>query len=190
SYRAEDVHDFAWVADPYLEMLAGKAKVEGGTVDVRVLYRPGHEAFAKRHLEAGIGAIERFSAAYVPYPWPVMTIVDPPMDAVFGAGGMEYPTLVTTAGDSVFVRPGLRLPEYVTVHEIGHNWFQGILASNEPLEAWLDEGVNDWADAKVMAELYGARSNAIDWMDWHADVVELQRAIAEDNPLPAPIATA
>ena len=68
---------------------------------------------------------------------------------------MEYPTLVTTAGDHVFARDGLRLPEYVTIHEVGHNWFQGILASNEFEEAWLDEGVNEWADGEVMARLYG-----------------------------------
>jgi len=189
-YKAEDVHDFVWMADPYMEVMTGSAKVEDGKVEVRVVYRPGQEAFAKRHLQAGIGAIEKFSAAYVPYPWPIMTVVDPPPDATAGAGGMEYPTLVTTAGDSVFTRPGIRLPEYVTVHEIGHNWFQGILASNEPLEAWLDEGVNDWADAKVMNELYGSRSSIVDWMDWHAEVVALRRAAAEPGALPSPVATA
>jgi hypothetical protein len=189
-YKAEDVHDFAWMADPYMEVMSGSAKVEDGKVEVRVLYRPEQEDFAKRHLQAGIGAIEKFSAAYVPYPWPIMTIVDPPMEAMFGAGGMEYPTLVTTAGDSVFLRPGIRLPEYVTVHEVGHNWFQGILASNEPLEAWLDEGVNEWADVKVMNELYGSRSNVLEWKDWHGDVVALQRASTNAGALPSPIATA
>src|SRR5258708_21016464 len=40
-----------------------------------------------------------------------------------------HDALPISAGDSVFMRPGLRLPEYVTVHEVGHNWFQGLLAS-------------------------------------------------------------
>jgi hypothetical protein len=189
-YKAEDVHDFVWMADPYMEMMSETAKVEDGTVEVRVMYRPEQEQFAKRHLRAGVGAIEQFSAAYVPYPWSVMTIIDPPPDAMEGAGGMEYPTLVTTAGDSVFARPGVRLPEYVTIHEVGHNWFQGMLATNEPLEAWLDEGINDWADAKVMTELYGPRSNVIDWMDWHAEVTSLLAAIGDREPIPSPIATA
>ena len=189
-YKAEDVHDFVWMADPYMEMMERTAKVEDGEVKVRVLYRPPQEAFAKRHLQAGVGAIEKFSAAYVPYPWPIMTIVDPPPDAMFGAGGMEYPTLVTTAGDHALMRPGVRLPEFTTVHEVGHNWFQGILASNEPLEAWLDEGVNEWADGKVMVELYGARSNVVDWMDWHAEVIGLESVRGEGVVLPSPIATA
>jgi hypothetical protein len=119
-----------------------------------------------------------------------MSVIDPPVDATAGAGGMEYPTLVTTGGDSVFARPGIRLPEYVTVHEIGHNWFQGILASNEPDEAWLDEGVNEWADARVMAEIYGERTSAIDWMDWQVGTSALRRAAAGDTgDIPSPIAT-
>ena len=94
---------------------------------------------------------------------------------------MEYPTLVTTAGDSVFTRPGMRLPEYVTVHEVGHNWFQGMLASNEPSEAWLDEGVNEWADAKRDGRaLRPAHAARIDWMGWQAEVGALRRAVAGD----------
>ncbi|MDB4963670.1 MAG: peptidase rane alanine aminopeptidase [Myxococcales bacterium] len=191
TYRAEDVHDFAWMADPYMDVMSGEAKVEDGTVEVRVYYRPAQHAFARRHLDAGIGAIEKFSAAFLPYPWPLMTIIDPPLDAANGAGGMEYPTLVTTGGDTVFARPGLRLPEYVTVHEVGHNWFQGMLASNEVVEGWLDEGVNDWADGKVMNEMYGARSSGIDWMGWQAEVAALRRAVSTDpGSLPSPIASA
>ncbi len=191
SYHAEDVHDFAWMADPYMDVMSGQAKVDNSNVEVRVYYRPEQKEFARRHLEAAIGAIERFSAWFVPYPWPIMTVIDPPMDAAKGAGGMEYPTLVTTTGDTVFARPGFRLPEMVTVHEVGHNWFQGILASNEAVEAWLDEGVNEWADARVMDDLYGARTSGVDWMGWQAEVAALRRALAEDpGSLPSPIASA
>jgi hypothetical protein len=190
-YQAQDVHDFAWMADPYMEVMSGQAKVEDGTVEVRVVHRPDQKPFARRHLQAGIGAIEKYSAAYLPYPWPIMTIVDPPPEAAKGAGGMEYPTLVTTAGDSVFSRPGVRLPEMVTIHEVGHNWFQGMLASNEAVEAWLDEGVNDWAEAKVLIELYGPRTSALDWMGWQAEFGALRRAASSDpSSLPSPIATA
>jgi hypothetical protein len=191
TYRAEDVHDFAWMADPYMEVISGKATVADSTVEVRVYHRPEQRAFAHRHLAAAAATIERFSDWFVPYPWPIMSIVDPPVTAVDGAGGMEYPTLVTTAGDSVFARDGLRLPEYVTVHEVGHNWFQGMLASNEVEEAWLDEGVNDWADARAMADIYGQRTSAVDWWGWQADIAGLRRALVEDpDSLPSPIATA
>jgi hypothetical protein len=199
TYHAEDVHDFAWMADPFMEVMSGQAKLATeGTVEVRVYYRPEQRGFARRHLEAAVGAVEKFSAMFVPYPWPILSVIDAPPEAAAGAGGMEYPTLVTTGGaiggvgiDSVFMRPGIRLPEYVTVHEVGHNWFQGLLASNEAEEAWLDEGVNEWADGHVMAELYGPRTSLLDWMGWQAEVSALVRA-AENRTtgLPSPIATA
>ena len=189
-YRAEDVHDFAWMADPYMQVIEGTAKVEGGEVAVRVYHRPEQREFARRHLAAGIGAVETFSELFVPYPWPVMTIIDPPVGAE-GAGGMEYPTLVTTAGDGWYSRPGVRLPEYVTIHEVGHNWFQGILASNEIDEAWLDEGVNDWADGEVIARLYGERGGIVDWMGITVEMNRLRRLVTSPiASLPVPIASA
>ena len=192
TYRAEDVHDFAWMADPYMEMMNRQVLVAGGgAVDVRVYYRPEQEDFARRHLDAATATMIRFSEWFVPYPWAVMSVIDPPPEAAAGAGGMEYPTFVTTAGDSWWARPGMRIPEYTTVHEVGHNWFQGILASNEPVEAWLDEGVNSWADANVMADVYGSRANGIDWMGWQADISALASAVIDDpGSVPSPIAAA
>jgi hypothetical protein len=190
TYRAEDVHDFAWMADPYMKVMSGTATVAGGDVEVRVFYRPDQHDFARRHLAAGIGAIETFSEMLVPYPWPIMSIVDPPVGAD-GASGMEYPMLVTTAGDGWYARDGVRLPEYVTIHEVGHNWFQGMLASNEGAEAWMDEGVNEWCDGEVMGKLYGERGSAVDWMGITMDIDRLRRAVtAPLASIPSPIATA
>jgi hypothetical protein len=189
TYHAEDVHDFAWMADPYMKVFVGQARIEKDTVEVRVYARPEQEDFALRHRDAAIGALERFSADFVPYPYSHLTVIDPPIDAALGAGGMEYPTLVTTMGDWVGFRPGVRIPEYVTVHEVGHQWFQGMLASNEAEEAWLDEGVNEWADAHVMADLYGPR-HGIDWMGWQAEIADVIAAWELDPSSPSPIATA
>jgi hypothetical protein len=189
-YRAEDVHDFAWMADPYMEVMSGTARVEGHQVEVRVYHRPAQRDFARRHLAAGIGTIEQLSTLLAPYPWPVMSIVDPPLDAAGSAGGMEYPTLVTTAGDHAGMRPGMRLPELVTIHEVTHNWFQGLLASNEGAEGWLDEGLTEWASAVVLARLYGERGSFVDWMGWTGEYLHVQRAIYGDlADLPTPIAT-
>jgi hypothetical protein len=153
-YRAEDVHDFAWMIDPYMQVITGTAKVGQDQVEVRVYFRAPQRAFAERHLRAGIVTIEKFSELLVPYPWPIMSIIDPPPDAAAGAGGMEYPTIVTTAGDLFAFEDGGLAPEFVTVHEVGHNWFQGILASNEVEEAWLDEGVNEYFDHVAMERVF------------------------------------
>jgi hypothetical protein len=188
-YRAESVHDFVWMADPYMQTISGTARTAGGPVEVRVYFRPSQREFAERHLSAGIGAIEQLSALLVPYPWPRMSIIDPPSNAESGAGGMEYPTLVTTAGDSVLMPEGVRLPEYVTVHEVGHNWMQGILASNEVDEAWLDEGMNEYVDGLVMNRLYGEAAAVIDWGGLRAGFYAVQAATgAPYGDIPEPIA--
>jgi hypothetical protein len=209
AYRAEDVHDFAWMADPFMDVLRGTAKVAPfpvaqdapaeapadaaalREVEVRVYFRPGHRAFAERHLGAAIGAIEAFSEMYVPYPWSIMTVIDPPLDAAASAGGMEYPTLVTTSEDGPLTPDGVRVPEFVTIHEVGHNWFQGMLASNEVDEAWLDEGVNEYADSLVMTRLWGERAAMVEWGGHEVGTDDLRYiAVPRLADIPAPIATA
>ncbi len=186
-YHAEDVHDFAWMIDPFMQVVRGTAHTELGDVEVRVYHRPAQAAFARRHLQAAIGAIEQFSAMYVPYPWPIMSVIDPPPAAAGSAGGMEYPTLVTTSGDGFFAPEGVRIPEYVTIHEVGHNWFQGMLASNEVEEAWMDEGVNEYADSLVMDALYGD-DGFVHWLGFSADTLQIRR-VTDLATLPSPIAT-
>lgn len=177
TYHAESVHDFAWMADPEMGWIAGQAKSELGPVEVRVYFRPDQRDFAERHLRAGIAAIEQFSKMLVPYPWPRMTIIDPPPDAAGSAGGMEYPTLVTTAADTAFAPEGVLLPEFVTVHEVGHNWFQGMLATNEVDDAWLDEGMNEYVDGLVMDELAGGPERFIDYAGFTAGYYALRAGL-------------
>ncbi len=187
-YRAEDVHDFAWTADPWFRVMSTQATTSAGQVEVRVYHRPGHEPWARRHLEAGRRTIEGFSRLFYPYPWSIMSIIDVPADALTGAGGMEYPTLVTTGGDHVLTPPGSWFPEQVTVHEVGHNWFQGLLASNEVDEAWLDEGINEYADGLILDEWLGPDRSLIDLWGARVGYYDAER-LADCNQLVSPIRT-
>jgi hypothetical protein len=87
-------------------------------------------------------------------------MVDPPLNAL-AAGGMEYPTLFTTMGSWFFPR-GLRMPEMVTIHEFGHGYWYGMVASNEFEEAWLDEGINSYSEIKAMDRYYGSDRSMVD----------------------------
>jgi hypothetical protein len=133
-FRADDVHDFAWTAWPHFrersEQIAGVA--------VRLLHPPGHDRNATRTLELLRRALPHFNARYGEYPYPTLTVVHPPSHAG-EAGGMEYPTLITTGGDW-HLGYWTRAIEYVTVHELGHQWFYGLLASDERRWPFLDEG--------------------------------------------------
>jgi hypothetical protein len=76
-----------------------------------------------------------------------------------GAGGMEYPTLIT-AGAFWMLPAGVRLTELVTIHEFGHNYWYGILGSNEFEEAWLDEGITTYSEIKIMEKYYGGNEGS------------------------------
>ena len=95
---------------------------------------------ADNQFAAVIYALEYLDARVGPYPWPHLTFVDPPVSGS-GAGGMEYTTLFTSSGGGM-VPSFFKMAEMVTLHEFGHAYFMGILASNEFEEPWLDEGVN------------------------------------------------
>ena len=105
--------------------------------------------------------MERFDEWYGPYPYAQLTVVDPPHGAG-EAGGMEYPTFIT-GGTSWFVPKGDRdEPEGVTEHEFGHQYWYGMVATNEFENAWLDEGINSYTEVKVMDSLFGHNTSAIE----------------------------
>lgn len=144
-----DVHDFAWTAWDRFESREERV----GDVSVRVLYPRGFERDAERELAAVRFALPYFGARYGAYPYPTLTLVHPPESAA-EAGGMEYPTLITTGG-AWHGLPLTRLIELVTIHELGHQYFYGLLASNEVLWPFLDEGVNSYAEADALRAMFG-----------------------------------
>src|SRR5690606_31678390 len=148
-----DVHDFAWTADNrYAEPLVGYYEGPGSPrVTVRVLYTPDYESNAKPALDATIASLEYFSRTLGPYPYRTVTVVIPPYGAD-EAGGMEYPTFFTASSfgnvdEGTITRD---LLDFVTIHEFGHGYFYGILASNEFEEPMLDEGLNEFWDQRML----------------------------------------
>jgi hypothetical protein len=150
-----DVHDFAWTA--WDAFRTRKEKIEG--IDVTVLSPPGYGDAVERELETLRFAIPHYGKRYGPYPYPVLTVVHPPAAAA-EAGGMEYPTLITSREPSWTPR-GLHLLEIVTIHEFGHQYFYGLLASNEDAWPFLDEGLNQYAENEALVAWKG-RCSAID----------------------------
>lgn len=152
-FIAEDVHDFAWSASPHfhrVETVYSDPNVSN--VAVKLYLQPEHEALANRYLRAAVSSIKHYSEWFGTYPYSTLSVVVPPAGAS-GAGGMEYPTLVTAwAADKK--EPGYEL-EQVILHEIAHQYFYGLVASNEFEEAWLDEAFTSYAEDKLMKKEYG-----------------------------------
>lgn len=156
TYRAQMVHDFAWTAG---QNLVEQTREHEG-ISIRQLIPPDRAADGPAHLDIAVATLDHMQRRFSPYPWSTLTIIHPPPYAA-GAGGMEYPTLFTT-GDRERLPPGadaLGFSErfsglYVTAHELGHQWFQGLLASDEFAQPWLDEGLNSFSNALVYFDHY------------------------------------
>ncbi len=178
------VHDFAWTASPdfiivedrfdpdtdvppqQTERMAALLGVPPEElrlqpVDIKLFLQPPHRAQADRYIEAAKVAIRGYGLPLGAYPYETLTMVDPPRGGM-GAGGMEYPTFITLGTHPLLNAPGfdkVLAAESVTVHEFGHNFFQGMIASNEFEESWIDEGMNSFYEMVVMDAYYGHMIN-------------------------------
>ena len=152
-FHAENVHDFCWVADPDFPLVQDSL----GPTRINVLVRKGDEKKWQDVPSYARKALAHYGAHYGAYPYGQLTVVDASLAA---GGGMEYPNLVVISSPSV---PFTRLLEDVVIHEIGHQWFYGMLGSNELAEPWLDEGITTFAEMRYFDEVHGPRGNLFDF---------------------------
>ncbi|HYN42974.1 MAG TPA: M1 family aminopeptidase, partial [Thermoanaerobaculia bacterium] len=181
-YEQASIHDFAWTADPRYVVkedtfdpakdipqaeLARAAKLLGRTeadllsgfrpVKLRFYMQPDHVGQWTRYADAQKWALAWFGLYAFPYPYAQVSCIDPPEDGT-GAAGMEYQTLYT-AGTArvlgIWPLTGVRPQEMVVIHEFGHGYWYGLLASNEFEESWMDEGINSFTEYEMMDRRYG-----------------------------------
>ncbi|MCS4156613.1 M1 family metallopeptidase [Salinibacter ruber] len=147
-FRAEDVHNFAWSADP--DYIHDKVTADGTTH--HILYKP-EVAEQWRPLRNNMPDLTAyFSDEYGDYPYPQMTV------AQGGDGGMEYPMFTVVSsydGPEFEEKSSYRSILGTTVHEFAHMWFYSALGSNEADYAWMDEGFTSYATTEGMAHLAG-----------------------------------
>jgi len=148
-YTQSRVHDFAWFADKSFRVLKGEVILpqSGRVVTTWAMYTENSADLWKPHaMEYLHDGILKYSQWNGDYPYNQVTAVDGTISA---GGGMEYPN-VTVIGN-VSTKEEL---EVVIVHEVGHNWFYGILGSNERDFGWMDEGLNTLNEMRFVAEKY------------------------------------
>ncbi len=157
AYHGDDIHDFAWTASPRFKVKDdGVFQGQMGPVKMRILMQPAHWSQAERHEKILRESLAYFERSYGPYPYKTITLVDPEPDSA--AGGMEYPTFIT--GESSWFMPeGNHWLEIVVAHEFGHQYWYGMVATNEFEDAWMDEGINSYSETKVMDSLFGPDSS-------------------------------
>lgn len=147
-FTQKNVHDFAWFADKRFEVLKGEVKLphSGRTVTTWAMFVTHHHQLWKDAPEYLHDGTYYYSLWNGDYPYDNVTAVDGTISA---GGGMEYPnvTVIGNAGSKTEL-------EIVIVHEVGHNWFYGILGSNERVHGWMDEGLNTLNEMRYMETKY------------------------------------
>jgi len=152
SYSAENVHDFAWFADKDFVIQYDTLQLPSGKItEAFTFYQPNGNKEWRNSISYVEDAVTHYSNWIGEYPYPVVQAVEGPRNQ--SSGGMEYPmiTLITSPGAD---RESL---DGVITHEVGHNWFYGILGSNERDQPWMDEGLNTYYEFRYEAIKY--RSN-------------------------------
>lgn len=133
-FTAPNVHDFMWAADP--EFIHKSVKLRD-SVTLHLLYKTTNRPATEWEniLVQAQKAFPFIEKTFGPYTYKQYSFIHG------GDGGMEYPmaTLLFNSG--------------AWLHEWMHNWYQGIMATNESLYAWMDEGFTDYADNRVLAFL-------------------------------------
>ena len=185
TYHGDDIHDFAWTASPRY-----KVKDDGvfqglmGPVAMRILMQPAHWGQVERHEKILRESLDHFERWYGPYPYKTITLVDPEPDSA--AFGMEYPTFIT-GGTFWWVRKGLYFPELVIEHEFGHQYWYGMVATNEFEDAWMDEGINSYTEVKVLDSVLGKNTSIMNIAGATAGERETQRlsyiGVADLDPI-------
>jgi hypothetical protein len=184
TYHGDDIHDFAWTASPRYKVRESTYQSQMGPIKLRFLMQPAHWSQAERHEKITRDTLDRFEKFYGPYPYKTLTVVDPEPDSA--AGGMEYPTFIT--GDSSWFMPdGFHLVELVVEHEFGHQYWYGMVATNEFEDAWMDEGINSYTEVKVMDSILGKNTSVVNMAGATAGEREVQRltyiGVADRDPM-------
>jgi hypothetical protein len=136
-FVADTVNDFAWAASDRYVWDATRATIPGsGPIPVHVLYLPGNAPGYSRAPAVVRHALEFYSALWMPYAFPQLTMVDGP------DGGMEYP---------MFIMSGIGAAD----HEAGHEWWPMMVGTNETWYGFMDEGFNQYMNILSAADLAG-----------------------------------
>ncbi len=185
TYHGDDIHDFAWTASPrYKVKDDGVYQGQMGPVRMQILMQPARWNQVERHERILRQSLEHFEKWYGPYPYKTITLVDPEPGSA--AEGMEYPTFIT-GGSNWFMPDGLYIPELVIEHEFGHQYWYGMVATNEFEDAWMDEGINSYTEVKVLDDVLGQNTSILNMLGATMGEREQQRlgyiGVADIDPI-------
>ena len=144
-YLLDQAHDFAWFCAPDYYVRQSKIEINGQEVKTYAFFTGRNKSWKDATLYVD-SSVYYYSKWLGPYPYNTCTAVE---GALRAGGGMEYPTItVISAGGAPLML------DLIIAHEVGHNWFYGILASNERDHPFMDEGFNSFYETRYLRTRY------------------------------------
>ncbi len=144
-FQAQMVVDFAAVASHNLE---SHSRIFQGTL-LTYFGPSAHAARLEEIFTAAETTLAYCNRTYGPYPYKKLVLAQGPV----GTGnGMEFPMLVTLAPPDVPLAGTLLLRD-VIIHELAHQWWYQLVATNQFVEPWLDEGFTSYTTGKIFERL-------------------------------------
>ncbi|MDP1727289.1 MAG: M1 family metallopeptidase [Bacteroidota bacterium] len=135
-FLQDSVHDFAWFCSKDFKVAHSEVFLNNGKkVDTWLFSKTKNRDGKLTGIEHLDEAIKFYSEKVGNYPYALAQVVITPLKA---GGGMEYPTITNCQ----------RIDKTIIVHEVGHNWFYGILGSNERDYPWMDESINTYYEGR------------------------------------------
>lgn len=158
-YSQEGVVDFAFSIGSNMESFETTHQLAtGGDVEIHIFQPQGFEHQVERWVHATAASLDVMSTRVMPYPYDTVTVVMPPM-AGMRALGMEYPTIFTGGpGGRIWDDSPLattHINEIIISHEFAHQYFMGLMATNEFEDAFMDEGMTEYWGAEIMEDIFG-----------------------------------
>lgn len=141
------IRDFAWVASADFKL---KELIVDST-NVKLYYLDDNVDMADYALKVGLDSIGIFNRIFGKYPYSQYSIVMTEFSS-----GMEYPGIVFI-GNDYFLYSRRKILEQIIVHETAHQWWYGLVGSNQVKEAWLDEGLTTYSETIYIKEKYGKK---------------------------------
>ena len=135
NFKAKNVHDFVWAADP--DYVHDILKVDSENLELHFYYQKTNDEMVsnwKRLQDDTADAFRYINGKFGKYPYTKYSVIQG------GDGGMEYPMATLITGERSY--PSLLS---VTIHEALHSWYQMLLGTNESYLAWMDEGFTSFA---------------------------------------------
>ena len=166
-FVAKNVIDFAWAADP--DYAHDRVKVPDGP-ELHFFYQKDEKTTTnwKKLQDFAVKHFQFMNKTFGKYPYEVYSIIQG------GDGGMEYPMCTLILGEGSVA--GLL---DVMAHESSHSWYQAVLASNEALYPWMDEGFTDFAKQESVADLTGTPIKSSHQSSYNAYFALMSRGMLE-----------